>query len=375
MNFLKTIFNPDSYRDKKEQAISNYADFWKWFVKNEKTLHKVLKEREVDIEEHFLDKILGKIGEFQDGIFLLAGMAEEKVAEIIFSAEGNVKNIIFAEELVAAAPSIKGWMFSALKPQFDAENAGIRMQNYEFNAKNIHFYSNDNPNYPDEIDITVIHDDYNEKDKNVIGNGTYIFLDHLLGELNFATIIDNVNIIGTENVEKELVPIIKLNDFLIWRQKEFIEKYEGTWGSTDEDGHSIFQAELENGHNLLMTINTEILEWDAKASHPWMLDLIIPYDGSEGNGMPHQTIYDLMNELEDELQVTLKPTEGYLNLGRQTGNNKRLVFWACKEFRKVSKVVKGIQERYADKLEIEYDIYKDKSWRYFDRFRKSVIPE
>ena len=36
-------------------------------------------------------------------------------------------------------------------------------------------------------------------------------------------------------------------DFLTWRQKEFIEKYEGTWYFTEKDEHSIFQAEAVDG--------------------------------------------------------------------------------------------------------------------------------
>ena len=36
-------------------------------------------------------------------------------------------------------------------------------------------------------------------------------------------------------IKKELIPIEKLKDFLIWRQKEFIEKYEGTRRNTIDD--------------------------------------------------------------------------------------------------------------------------------------------
>jgi len=62
--------------------------------------------------------------------------------------------------------------------------------------------------------------------------GIYIFLDNYLGELDFLNNIDNLKVINKKEAEKELVSIGKLKDFLIWRQKEFIEKYEGVWYNT-----------------------------------------------------------------------------------------------------------------------------------------------
>ena len=38
---------------------------------------------------------------------------------------------------------------------------------------------------------------------------------------------------------KELIPISKLKDFLTWREKEFIEKYEGTRHNTENDSYAL----------------------------------------------------------------------------------------------------------------------------------------
>ena len=367
MKFLNTLFKT------KEKPIESYKDFWNWFSKNQKGLYQVIKEQKGDIEADFLDRIIGKLNELCGGIYILAGMLDEDTVEIIFSAEGVIKNIVFAEELVAAAPVIKGWKFTALKPIFKGNDANIAMEGYEFNSDNIHFYSNINTAYPDEIDITVIHDDFTEENKRLITNGTYIFLDHLLGELNFATIIDEVTIKGKAAATDTLVPITKLSNFLIWRQKEFVEKYEGVRGYTNEDVYSMLQAQLENGDTILFVVNTNLLEWDSKASHPWILNIEIKYDGADNKGMPEDETYQLLNQMEDELMIELKDIEGYLNIGRQTGGNIKKIFFACKEFRKVSKTMVDFQKKYSDQLEISYDIYKDKFWSSFDNFRKPVI--
>ena len=84
--------------------------------------------------------------------------------------------------------------------------------------------------------------------------------------------------------------------------------------------------------------------------------------------MPDDKTYRLLIEPEDEIGAALKFEDGYLNIGRQTSDNRREVYFACKEFRKPSKVVHNIMLKYAGRLEMSYEIYKDKYWRSFDRF-------
>lgn len=361
MGFLKNIF------DSKDEPIRNYSDFWNWFQNNEQTFFNAVKTNK-DIEKEFFDKISPKLAELKDGYFFLTGMFDDNTAELILTADGNTKNIVFAEELVEQAPNISGWKFTALKPAMNSEKLAIDMAGYKFDRDNLFFYSNDHPDYPDEIDITVIHNDWTEENKQQIGNGTYIFLDNFLGELDFLNIIDNLNIIGKNEAEKEPVPISKLKDFLTWRQKEFIEKYEGVRYNTDDDSYSSLKAELDNGKPLIAIVNSTLLEWDSKASHPWILRVEINYD-SNNNGMPDEKTYQLLDEFEDEIMLELKDIDGYLNIGRQTGDNLREIYFACKDFRKPSKVLHELTRKYSKKLSVEYDIYKDKYWQSFERFR------
>ena len=190
------------------------------------------------------------------------------------------------EELVDTAPTLSNWKFTALKPELDIENVSIKMADFVFDKDSLFFYSNDHRDCPDEIDITIIHRDFDEEKKSSIINGTYIFLDNYLGELNSVTTIDSLTVIGKNEAKKELIPIVKLKDFLIWRQKEFIEKYEGDRHSTESDSYSSLEAELKNGGILIATVNSTLLEWDRKASHPWILSVEIKYNGDGNNGMP-----------------------------------------------------------------------------------------
>jgi hypothetical protein len=362
MSILQNIFG------NKDKPVKTYDDFWIWFQKNEKKFYSVVKLHK-KLESDFFDPLSLKLGEIKEGFFFLTGMFDDNTAELVITPDGNIKNVVFVEELIAASPLIKGWKFTALKPEMEIKNVSIRMAEYEFNRENLFFYSNDITNSPDEIDITIVHNDYKEEDKSAIINGTYIFLDNYLGELNSITTIDNLTITSINEATKELIPIEKLKAYLIWRQKEFLEKYDGVRYNIENDSYSSFEAELINGKPMIAVLNTTLLDWDRKASHPWIANVEIKYPGKNNNGMPDDKTYQRLNEIEDKIMRELQDFEGYLNIGRQTTDNTREIYFACKDFRKPSKI---FHQLLTDKLigfEITYDIYKDKYWKTFNRFK------
>ena len=351
----------------KHKPIHPYTEFWAWFQKNENTFYKVVKN-EGNLERDFFDKLSPKLAEIKDGFFFLTGMYDDSTAELVLTADGAVKNFVFVEELVEAAPKIDGWRFTAHKPAMEIEGFDLNMNGYTFNTDTLHFYPNTNLAYPDELDITVVHDEYSAENSQEVANGVYIFLDNYLGELKSATEIDNLVVSGKGEMQGDLIPISKLKAYLEWRQKEFVEKYEGIRHDTESDAFSILEAELDSGNNLVAVINTDMLEWNAKASHPWILTVEIPYKGGANNGMPDDITYKLLDKVEEEMLAELKDIDGYLNIGRQTADNMREIYFACKDFRNPSKVIYDIQLKYSDELEISYDIYKDKYWISFNRF-------
>lgn len=360
MSFLKKMFG------NKNKPIKNYAEFWNWFQQNEEQFHKAVKEHS-EIEKKFFEKLSPKLNDLREGYYFLTGMMNDTTAELVITADGMVKNIVFVEELVNAAPKIDGWKFTALKPSLNIEDVSIQMADYHFTKENICFYYNEDANYPDEIDVIVVNKDLTEANKDITTNGTFIFLDNLLGELNFATTVDNIKVIGLEKAEKELIPIEKLKDFLIWREKEFIEKYDGIWHSTESNNHSILEGTLRNGKPLVAVMNMDLLRWENKSSHPWILSIEVKFK-PDGNGLPNNKILSQLNELEDELLEKLKDSEGYLNIGRETAEGIREIYFACKDFRTPPKLMEVIVETHHDKFNISFDMYKDKYWQSFNRF-------
>ena len=115
MGYLDKIFG------KKEEQIQTYEDFWNWFQANEMTFYKSVRKGD-NIEKKFFNKLSPKLGELKEGFFYLTGMYDDNVAELIFTADGVLKNIVFVEELVSMAPMIPNWKFTALKPALEIEN-------------------------------------------------------------------------------------------------------------------------------------------------------------------------------------------------------------------------------------------------------------
>lgn len=350
-----------------------YQNFWDWFSQNEDYFYNIIKENK-DVEDYFLTVVNSELLNIKMGLYSIVGMKDDDIAEFIITADGNVQNFVFIEELMQLAPKLKKWDLIGLKPAIFEKDFDLELDNFHFNENNLFFYSNESPIYPDEIDITVIYDlNFDEEiDEDVIEevlySGTYSFLDNYLGELDFASEIDNLQILSKNEAEKELIPISKLKSFINWRKKEFIEKNEGFRYDTENDEYLLLEGEYDEGIPLFVSINTVLLDWDAKASHPWIAVFYFFYDGTSNKGLPSNEEFELLNEIENSLLSELKDFEGNLSIGRQTGNNCREVYFACKDFRKVSKVYQDIFDEYHRKFSCEFIIEKDKYWRTFDRY-------
>lgn len=360
MNLISRLYKS------KESPIRTNEDFWNWFERNEKTFFKVVKKHK-NIQNDFFNKLSPKLKELRDGYLFLTGMYDKETAELILTPDGIVKNIVFTEELVNDAPKLKRWKFIALKPPMKINELGINMAGYVFNGKNLFFYSNDSDKYPDEIDISIVHEDLDSDNRNDIIRGTYIFLDNYLGELDLVINIDNIEFVPKAESTQELIPISKLKDFLKWREKEFVEKYDGVRTCIEDDSFSIFEAKDHDESIIIASMNTTLLKWDKKASHPWILEILVDFDGND-KGMPDDSTGQKLYDIEDNIGNKLKDSDGYLNVGRETKTNCRIIYFACNEFRKPSKVLDNFINNNRSEFDIIFEIYKDKYWQTFERY-------
>ena len=363
MNFLKKLWQ-------KNSGSSPEEDFWAWFSVNQSSFLAAVKKDDADyIHHHFLNKIEPRLQALNDKFYFEAGMFDDNVAELVITAEGDIKSFVFVEGLIALSPKLDNWKFTALKPS--TGNGRIKMDGQMFDSDTITFYCLEQEQYPDEVDLVLIHRNFTAQNKDLITHGTLLYLDSLLGELSLATLVDNVTVIGPDMQEHTPISVEKLTDFLVWREKEFVEKYNGVRHNTENDNYAGVEGTDEDGFPSIAILDTDLLTWDAKASHPWMLVLQIDYEKNSAlsnNGMPNKKYLELMTRFEHALSERLADSDGYLNLGRNTYKGKRQIYVACKEFRNASRNVHELILENKKELICSYEIYKDKYWRTMEAF-------
>ncbi|ENV35165.1 DUF695 domain-containing protein [Acinetobacter gerneri] len=366
MSFFKKLF---SNKETTQTETDCYGAFWIWFEQHQQKFHDIVRENNREKFSEFLFNPLRKeLDQVHQGIFYLAGMLDQDTAEIVFTPDGVVPNIVFIEELVAAAPEIAGWKFTALKPEMDINQLYLEMHGYDFNKENLSFYLNDDEAYPDEIDLVMVHDEYQAEMHNPFTEAVYIYLDNYLGEYNAIMHIDHVTVCSKQDAEKELMPIDKLKNILTLKNSEISRLNSIQYDHIDSDEYSILEGQTDDDQPLSVMLNSSILEWEHKASHPWMFVMDFTYQGQDYQGMPSEQDYDALEQIDQELYEQLIDKDGYLFLGRETGGNKRTFYYACKDFRKPSKLAAEISSKYKDQFEIETNILKDKYWHTMGKF-------
>lgn len=348
-----------------EKSADSYSEFWNWFITKESYFFNIIQDRE-RIEEEFLNLVHPKLGDVKDGLYLLAGMLDDNTAEFVITAEGDLKNIAFAEEIVASAPNLRGWKFTALKPEAK-ESFTMKMGDVTISEDSLYFYEKRSWEQPDLIEITFVHNDLKEENSEMVTRGIYNFLESYLGEIGLAGDIDELNIIGKHEAEKEVLHLSELKPYLAERKAAFIEKYDEIRVNTKNDLHSIIEAEFESGLPYIAVINSELLKWDSKPSYPWLARIDLEFGGNDV-GLADEAAYQFLENVENDINDELKDVDGYLNVARDTAKGIRSVYFACKDFRKPSKVFYYIKNKYSDKLGIQYLIYKDKYWLSLDQF-------
>lgn len=351
-----------------DQNNKTYAEFWKWFSDHAQEFYEVIKSGQ-NVEENFINIFAPELDKIESQVFFLVGMEEDKKAELIFTPDGRIQNVFWAEKLVAEAPEIDNWKFRALKPASQNIDFAIKMHDLTFDRENIQFYPILHENYPDKIDLMFVYNAYHEEAHDDILNGIFIFLDNFLGEETMIQSIDKINVKGPQSVTEELIPLEKLKDYIIWREKEFVEKYQDVRHDPSNDEFTGFEGTVEGNKPILSTFNTSILNWEYKASHPWILVIMIHYTPEGEAGFPDAETYKVITAFEDDLELTLPSLSGYIFLGSETVDGLRETFIACREFRLATEAIHNLQVKYKDTLDMNYEFYKDKYWQSFERYK------
>ena len=351
-----------------DKVVHDKDTFWAWFqTQAEAFHHAVITQEKIDTD--FFDPLSASLDRMHEGIYFLAGEAEAGVAELILTADGVYRNFAFIEDLVAAAPKLPAWRFVALKPACAIDGFGINMNGLVYSDDTLHFYVREDAKCPQVVDVVMVHSDATATEEQLT-SGVYVYLDNLLGEWVAVTQIDQMQIINQQQLpaNQALQPMAELAPYLHSRHEAWQKVYGGVYYNSDQDEFASFEGEADNGQLIVGIIDSTLLAWPHKPSHPWMLTLRIAYDGSGLNGMPSKQIYQRMEAFEDALMAELPEHEGYLNVGRETGDDIRYIYFACKQFVQATRVLERLMPQFSQEMDISYDVFQDKYWQSLQRF-------
>ena len=362
----------------KSFTTNNFADkhntFWQLFIVQSDNFFSIIKSNE-DVEEAFFEVLTDMLEKLYEGIFFLVGMESEDVAELIFTPIGSPKNVLLVEELVASAPKLTNWHFQALKPANPNLDFEIKFDNLIFSKHNIKFYPILHSQYPDEIDLMFVYDNFHEEAHEEIFSGIFLFLENYLGEEIMIESIDNIQVEGLNKSNKEFIPIYKLQDYLIWREKEFVEKNQQIKYNSQDDHFLTFEGIIDENVPIVSCVKKNVMHWEYKTSHPWILSIVMRLM-DETNSFDKNYLdkeKNVINKIQRDFDKLLPENKGYIYVGWHKIEGIIEIFYACQEYRKPSAAMREIEANYTDNINLRYDIFKDKYWRIFEWYANSGI--
>ncbi|VTQ02630.1 hypothetical protein [Sphingobacterium daejeonense] len=94
---------------------NTYQNFWNWFEIHAQEFYEIIKSGN-QVEERFINVFAPELTKVEPEVFFLVGIEDDQKAELIFTPDGRIQNVLWAEKLANSAPEIPNWKFRALKP-------------------------------------------------------------------------------------------------------------------------------------------------------------------------------------------------------------------------------------------------------------------
>jgi hypothetical protein len=354
------------YYRKEGEVQQAIAAFWQWFISNEHRF-RGLEKNDSDQALSFLEELIQQMEPYNPYLKALAGPDSNGNYELIITADGDIALFCKVEELVKAAPTVSNWVFTAHKPALGFEGISIDLYGLQFTTDTTCFYPIVQDNYPDEVSIVITHAGYTSDMEDHFQAGGMIYLENGLGEVNTATKIDNYETGPLPGPDQgiEVIPISKLHEYLNWREKEFVEKYESVPDERPDIFH-LLEAEDRDGRKMLLTVNMECRYWDKKPAYSWLLQINMNFTGDE-NGFPGEEQLIALQTLEEEI-FTLLPGDKAILAGNKTYDNCKNIYFYVSEYKTTAVLLNQYIESKETPYEIMFFIRRDKYWRTMEQY-------
>lgn len=186
------------------------AEFWQSFKSNSRRLEQA---RSADSAAY--DELLEALQKIDDGLFFEFAVSPGD-CELIVTAEGKRNLFSLVEQIVAAAPTVKGWKIFALKPKLGFPEF-VQWEGYQVAISEVVFDPLENES--DELGLRLLVPDMADEDTDSAHNALLRAIDHGLGERQFAEAVAYTEVAALEDGANEFIPLADLENFIQWRKK------------------------------------------------------------------------------------------------------------------------------------------------------------
>lgn len=195
MNF-KNIFRKKKNLTENEKA----AQFWNWFDANQNKFLFLSDVTQAE-KDKLLSEFLVQLHKFNEQLYFeIGGHEEDEKVELTITAEGCVDDFPAVEKLTSSAPEYKNWKIIAFKQPM-GNGFSINYGGKVFDPDKIIYIPLISEQDPNAIGLNVCYPDFEESDKEIYINGTYLILDAILGEKSTTLDIEYLEVIKTpENI-------------------------------------------------------------------------------------------------------------------------------------------------------------------------------
>lgn len=203
--------------------IDNKKMFWDWFSKKSNQITDALNIDDSDETKKLLNELLKNLHAYCQNLFFEVGNdANNKIKELIITAEGNSEFFNTAKELVESAPNLKNWRIIALK-QPQGVDFQMNFEGMKFLPKEMWFLPLENKNKSDSIGIRVCFKDFiRYSENNWRDSALKKLIETIIGEESFNTDIQYIDFGQLPNnpANEGYLELSELSDYIKWKKKQ-----------------------------------------------------------------------------------------------------------------------------------------------------------
>lgn len=190
------------------------ANFWSAF-----RVEAVALTQEPDSRSAAFDRLLDRLQAIDRGLWLEVGSPEPGAApdapfELIVTADGKRKLFALVHEVVAAAPTVEGWVIRALKPKLGFP-VTTRWEGYTLRIADVFFL----PLWrggTDELGLRLLVRGLDPRQSDDAHNAVLRAMDHGIGEERLAETVHYTEVrpLEDEGAGADIHPLVELDAFI-----------------------------------------------------------------------------------------------------------------------------------------------------------------